>query len=534
MTKVHIEPADFVRKLQQMWSEGHASADVPKPDLADVAKPDLKLILCLLHGTTYNTTDEAEYRAQAQALGLPVSTFGPSKDGTKYVVGPASTLNAMIEASKSRTDLIVKTSKEVNAVIFVLLGTRDGIMANGTPREDLTNTSIEKYKQLFSAQKCSSKCGLPAIQVKKDTNAKEAIVGKTCWDTLRKLATDKIDADAKAKAAADAKAAEDAMYDRPVSARDLEKWIRDCGAPNLKIDGKWANSDLKALRGVFEGGDTSQIKTRTSKNRTMVAVAPKGTVDKVKACARKENRRRANEAAERKRLDELAKKKRRQAREERDAAKKKRLEEEARLAEEAKKRKEQEEADREAKRKAAEEAAQEKEVLPTDNEQSAADKPTNGGTTNGGATPTNGGGGGTVVVGLLAGLAGLGMVLFAAQKKKKPLGEFGRVRFRTRSTSGSYSIKKEIALLKKQNAKMRKDLREWKRKLRNIKKTGGTAAQRRKRINSEWAKAQREWKREWKNFDDELEKSKRKRFYKAKRTRERTVSQKVRKSNHSS
>jgi hypothetical protein len=405
--------------LQKLWDEKHPSVqDTPAVDLKSYPKPDMQLLLCLHTGTSQVGKEEAAYRATARNMSLPVASFGVSNDGKNFVVGPAATLNAMIESAKSKTDLSTVDAKEVNAVIFVLMGTRDGILKTGTdtPRDDLTMVSIDKYKQLFSANKCPSKCGLPAIQPKKDTNNTVAIVGKTCWDLLRKKAADKAEADAKKKRDEDAKRAEDALYDKPVSARDLQKWIRDCGAPDLKVDGKWTSDDLRALRGVFEGGDTSQIKTRTNKSRTKVAVKPKGTVAKVKKCAAEENERRKKDAAEKKRLEELAKKKRDEARRERDANRKRKLEEEARLAEEAKRRKEAEEAERRAKRKAAQDAAKKAEVLPTDNE-ATQNESTYTGSTNGGSDESSGSSTATTV-GLMAGLAGIAMVLLASQKKK--------------------------------------------------------------------------------------------------------------------
>jgi hypothetical protein len=403
-TKVLIEPADLVRRLQQEWDKTHASADIPTSDLIKVPVVSLRLVLCILRGVSRTGGRTSglgtAYKDEAKKLGLPVKTYENDPNSSdKIITGPQSTWNAMLQsaAAKKASLYVSLSADELRKAIKIL-----------APKSTNTEETLKKFG-------CKATCGLPLVSATSDP--KTIQIQKKCWDLFRKAA----DAKAKKDAEAAAKKARDALFDKSISAKDLEKWILECGKTSkFKPDGKWTSNDKKRLKNTAAKlGITSSgpIETKTKSKGKKVAVRPKGLWKLIKKCADDEKARKkkaAEDAAKKKKAAEAAAKKAKKAAEDakkaKDAADKAAKEKAAKEAAAAAKKAAEEAAAAEAKRKEEQEAAEEEaeaaEKLDTEEKEEIVEEEEDG--------PS-----GVVVGGLLAGLAGLGLVLFAAQKKKK-------------------------------------------------------------------------------------------------------------------
>ena len=318
---VRVEPPGFLRALiNAQPGIGATGADVAREqDLIRLPANKLRPVLRAL-GSDINATGspdgklETAFRSQASKRGLPVKSYTPV--GDDVVIGPKSTVEALIAAAAQALQCTSVSSTFVNAALFAL-GHKDiGITdPNDTskPNSKLTNISIKRFKSEAAKRGCTvRKIDMQPIPLGKNPRV-TVICPPECWSKIATAAN-------KAIEAANKKAAEPKRrFSNKISAKELQKLLMQCSnraRKTLKNDsevkeGKFGRDTREELNRVLGKLGFKNVFVKVSGNKKTLKLSPPKALTALRKCAEKAEKKRAAKkkkaADKRKAADDLVK-----------------------------------------------------------------------------------------------------------------------------------------------------------------------------------------------------------------------------------
>jgi hypothetical protein len=315
-----VVPPSFVRALiARQPGIGATGADVKAADCARLPANQVRPVLVLLGSDISKTgsPDAALERAlKGQAARNNVTVTSYTQVGNDVVICPRATMEALILKAATFANCTAVSAGLLNATLMVL-GHRDpGIVDpsdSSKPNDKLTEISKKRFKSEAAKRGCTV-TNIVAKPISIGSDPKTALVcPPECVNVISQAAI------AVAKKKAEEQAAKDAVpFTKKLSVRDVQKVLMQCSNRARRTlkndkevrDGRWGRDTASEFNRVATSnriGAKKPIVKIVNKEKTRIRISPPALWDKLKRCARDEEAKRKKAAEERKKREDLMK-----------------------------------------------------------------------------------------------------------------------------------------------------------------------------------------------------------------------------------